>query len=76
MLVVRHRDHPGVLAAVLDAISMARINVQEMENTVFAGAEAAVARIHLEAAPSAESLEAMQRGNADILELSLITRAD
>ena len=76
MLVVRHRDRPGVLAAVLDAISTARINVQEMENTVFAGAEAAVARIHLEAAPSAESLQAMQRANADILELNLITLAD
>ena len=33
-------------------------------------------RIHLEAAPSAESLKAMERANADILELSLITLAD
>ena len=73
MLVVRHRDRPGVLAAVLDAISAARINVQEMENVVFAGAEAAVARIHLESAPAGEVLAALQRGNADILELGLIT---
>jgi D-3-phosphoglycerate dehydrogenase len=73
MLVVRHRDRPGVLAAVLDAISGARINVQEMENVIFAGAEAAVARIHLEAAPSGEVLSALQRANADILELDLIS---
>jgi D-3-phosphoglycerate dehydrogenase len=73
MLVVRHRDRPGVLAAVLDAISKARINVQEMENVIFAGAEAAVARIHLESAPAGEVLAALQRGNTDILELSLIT---
>lgn len=75
ILHVRHRDRPGVLAAVLDAISEARINVQEMENIVFAGAQAAVAHIHLEAAPSPDSLEALQRANADILELSLISLA-
>ena len=51
-LVVRHLDRPGVLASVLDAISAERINVQEMENIVFEGAEAAVARIHLETEPS------------------------
>jgi D-3-phosphoglycerate dehydrogenase len=73
MLVVRHRDRPGVLAAVLDAISSARINVQEMENVIFAGAEAAVARIHLESAPAGEVLSSLQRANPDILELSLIT---
>ena len=72
MLVVRHRDRPGVLAAVLDAISGARINVQEMENIIFAGAEAAVARIHLESAPSGEVLSNLQRANSDILELTLI----
>ena len=72
MLVVRHRDRPGVLAAVLDAISSARINVQEMENTIFSGAEAAVARIHLESPPASDVLDAMRRANADILELSLI----
>ena len=71
-LVVRHRDRPGVLASVLDVISTARINVQEMENIVFEGAEAAVARIHLESEPSAEILERMRRANADILEVSVI----
>ena len=70
-LVVRHLDRPGVLASVLDAISAARINVQEMENVVFEGAQAAVARIHLEAEPSAAVLE-QAGGNADVLEISLI----
>ena len=41
-LVVRHLDRPGVLATVLDAIKGEHINVQEMENIVFEGAEAAV----------------------------------
>ena len=47
-LVIRHLDRPGVLAAALDAISAAGLNVQEMENVVFEGGEAAVARINLE----------------------------
>jgi len=70
-LVVRHLDRPGVLAGVLDAISGARINVQEMENVVFEGAQAAVARINLETEPSAEVLE-KARSNKDVLEISLI----
>jgi len=71
-LVVRHRDRPGVLASVLDAIRAASINVQEMENIIFEGAEAAVARINLEAAPPAEVLEQLKASNADIIELSLL----
>ena len=73
-LMVRHLDRPGVLAGVLDAISGARINVQEMENIVFEGAEAAVARINLETEPSAEVLAAIRASNPHILELSLIGR--
>ncbi len=56
MIVVRHRDRVGVLAHVLNALRTAGINVQEMENIVFDGAEAAIARIHLDAAPSDDLL--------------------
>ena len=71
-LIVRHLDRPGVLASVLDAISGARINVQEMENIVFEGAEAAVAQINLENEPPGDLLDKMRAVNSDILELSLI----
>ncbi|MCC7086134.1 MAG: hypothetical protein IT427_14120 [Pirellulales bacterium] len=71
MLVVRHRDRPGVLARVLDAISTARINVQEMENVIFSGFESAVARINLESEPSQEMLSKLQQSDADIFELRL-----
>jgi D-3-phosphoglycerate dehydrogenase len=71
-LVVRHLDRPGVLASVLDAISTARINVQEMENVVFEGAEAATARIHLESEPAAEVLERLRASNPDVLEIGVI----
>ena len=72
-LVVRHRDRPGVLAQVLDAIKAEQINVQEMENIVFEGAEAAVASINLDKAPSSAMLERLGAGNADIIELNLLT---
>jgi D-3-phosphoglycerate dehydrogenase len=71
-LVVRHRDRPGVLAQVLDAIKAANINVQEMENIVFEGAQAAVARINLDNEPPREMLDKLQAGSPDIMELDLL----
>jgi D-3-phosphoglycerate dehydrogenase len=71
-LVVRHLDRPGVLAAVLDAIKSEQINVQEMENIVFEGAEAAVARINLDKAPSQATLDSLRASNADVIELSVL----
>jgi D-3-phosphoglycerate dehydrogenase len=71
-LVVRHRDRPGVLASVLNRIRAESINVQEMENIIFEGSEAAVARINLESAPPADALEELKASNEDIIELSLL----
>lgn len=71
-LVVRHLDRPGVLAAVLDSIKAEQINVQEMENIVFEGAEAAVARINLDNAPSQEQLNRLRANNANIIEIDLL----
>ncbi|HEX8707190.1 MAG TPA: 3-phosphoglycerate dehydrogenase family protein [Pyrinomonadaceae bacterium] len=75
MLVVRHRDRPGVLAHILDAIRAAEINVQEMENIIFEGSEAAVARINLESEPPRETMERLRAENPDILELNIKTIA-
>jgi D-3-phosphoglycerate dehydrogenase / 2-oxoglutarate reductase len=75
-LVVRHVDRPGVLAGVLDAIKTEHINVQEMENIVFEGAAAAVARINLDNAPSAAALDRIRQSSADIIELNLIQLAN
>src|SRR2546423_15461960 len=56
-LVVRHLDRPGVRAGVLDAIKSADINVQEMENIIFEGAEAAVARNNIDNTLPREMIE-------------------
>jgi len=71
-LVVRHLDRPGVLAGVLESLKAEQINVQEMENIVFEGAEAAVARINLDNAPSQESLRQLEASSPDIIELDLL----
>jgi D-3-phosphoglycerate dehydrogenase / 2-oxoglutarate reductase len=73
MLVVRHRDRPGVLAHVFEHLRHGEINVQETENVIFEGAQAAVARINLDRAPSDALLKQIQDGNADILDLHLVT---
>ncbi len=61
-----------MLASVLDAIKSEQINVQEMENIVFEGAEAAVARINLDNAPAREMLDRIRSESADIIELDLL----
>jgi D-3-phosphoglycerate dehydrogenase len=72
MLVVRHRDRPGVLAHVFDQLRAASINVQETENIIFAGAEAAVARINLDKRPSEAVLALITSGNEHILSVHVI----
>jgi D-3-phosphoglycerate dehydrogenase len=72
MLIVRHRDRPGVLAHVFGELRAAGLNVQETENVVFDGAEAAVARINLDAAPEPHTMEAV-RDNTHILDAQLVS---
>ena len=72
MLVVRHRDRPGVLAHVFDHLRRDNLNVQETENIVFEGAEAAVARINLDGAPSKALCDRIQTQNADVLDLQVV----
>lgn len=54
-LVVRHEDRVGVLAGVLAVLKERGYNVQDMQNQIFEGADAAAcARIMLGSAPTAE----------------------
>ena len=72
MLVVRHRDRPGVLAHVFEHLRAGDLNVQETENVIFEGAEAAVARINLDGEPPADLLNTIAAGNQDILSLYVV----
>lgn len=72
LLVVRHLNRPGVLAHVLGEIGRASINVEEMENLIFAEAKAACARIKLDDAPPPAVLERIRAGCEHILALSIM----
>lgn len=56
-LVVRHLDRVGVLAAVLGALRNDEVNVETMENVIFAGGVAACARIKLAKRPKPATLD-------------------
>lgn len=69
-LVVRHFNRVGVLAGVLDALRVAEINVEEMENAVFSGGTAAVCTLKLDEKPS-EAVMAKIRDGEDVIQASL-----
>ena len=71
-LIVRHRDKPGVLAHVFECLRSSHMNVQETDNIVFEGAQAAVARINVDRAPDAALLDDIRKGNADVLDVRLV----
>jgi D-3-phosphoglycerate dehydrogenase len=71
LLTVRHRDRVGVLAHVFGVLKAAGINVQQTENVVFAGAEAACARIQVDQGPGPAVLDDIRSGCADVLSVGL-----
>ena len=71
-LIVRHLDKPGVLASVFERLRDASINAQETENIIFEGAQAAIARINLDAAPAKELLDGIKQACPDILDMHLV----
>jgi D-3-phosphoglycerate dehydrogenase len=72
VMVVRHRDRPGVLAHVFDVLRDSHVNVQETENIIFTGAQAAVARINLDGAPTDEQVRRMKSGNPDVFDVQVV----
>jgi len=71
-LTVRHLDRVGVLAKVLDEISKANWNVQEMENVVFDEGKAACAYIRF-VGSAEEGVADRIRSMQDVLAVTLIT---
>ena len=70
MLSVRHLNLPGVLAAVFELLSHAGVNVEEMENIIYEGAEAACAKIQLDEMPTQEQIEQI-RNNVNVLSVTV-----
>jgi D-3-phosphoglycerate dehydrogenase len=71
VLVIRHRNRPGVLAHVFAVLAGAEINVEEVENIIYHGAQATLARIHLDGEPGNGAMERIKSGNTDIISVEL-----
>ena len=71
VLVIRHRNRPGVLAHVFGVLAGAAINVEEVENIIYHGAQATLARIHLDGQPGDAALDRIRSGNEDIISVEL-----
>ena len=71
VLSIRHRNRPGVLAHVFGVLAGAEINVEEVENIIYHGAQATLARIHLDGEPTNGALERIKTGNPDIISVEL-----
>jgi D-3-phosphoglycerate dehydrogenase len=70
VLTVRHLNRPGVLAHVFFTLGQAQINVEEMENIVYEGGEAASATIHLSRPPNEEHILTIRK-NPNVLGTTL-----
>src|SRR5690349_17688086 len=71
VLTIRHRNRPGVLAHVFGVLAGAAINVEEVENIIYHGAQATLARIHLDGQPEPSALSRIRDGNPDIISAEL-----
>jgi D-3-phosphoglycerate dehydrogenase / 2-oxoglutarate reductase len=71
VLSIRHRNRPGVLAHVFGVLAGGAINVEEVENIIYHGAQATLARIHLDGVPDDGALDRIRTGNTDIISVEL-----
>ena len=71
VLSIRHRNRPGVLAHVFGVLAGGAINVEEVENIIYHGAQATLARIHLDGVPDGAAVERIRTGNQDIISVEL-----
>ena len=71
VLSIRHRNRPGVLAHVFGVLAGGAINVEEVENIIYHGAHATLARIHLDGEPEDAALSRIREGNPDIISVEL-----
>ncbi len=69
-LVVRHYNKVGVIAGVLDILRAAKVNVEEMENLIFEGGQAACCTLKLDQKPG-DDLVAQINANEHILTAAL-----
>ncbi|MBL6998057.1 MAG: hydroxyacid dehydrogenase [Phycisphaerales bacterium] len=73
LLSIRHKNLPGVLAHVLDELSISGVNIEEMENVLYEGSQAACARMQLGTIPNSELINNI-KSNENIFSVTLTTQ--
>ena len=71
ILSVRHRNRPGVLANVFSVLAEARINVEEVENIIYHGAEATCARIHIDDEADSDVIQRIRTGDENVIAVDI-----
>jgi len=71
VLTVRHQNKPGVLAHVFRVLYEANVNVEEVENIAYHGAQASAARIQVSAPPSEQAIAKIREGNENVISVDL-----
>jgi D-3-phosphoglycerate dehydrogenase / 2-oxoglutarate reductase len=61
-LVVRHYNKVGVIAGVLDILRGAQVNIEEMENLIFEGGQAACCTLKLDQKPGDDVIAQINAG--------------
>lgn len=69
---IRHYDVVGVLANVLAIIKKHKINVQDMVNTIFEGAKAAVCKMKLDSEPTDAVIKEIELNKDEIINVERI----
>jgi D-3-phosphoglycerate dehydrogenase len=71
VLTVRHQNKPGVLAHVFRVLYEANVNVEEVENIAYHGAQASAARIQVSSPPSEQAVAEIRNGNENVISVDL-----
>lgn len=73
-MVVRHFDKVGVLAAILNVLQKADLNIQDMNNSIFQGGKAAVATISLSAHPGDDVVKELEALEDKVIQVTVTGR--
>ena len=71
VLTVRHQNKPGVLAHVFRVLYESKVNVEEVENIAYHGAQASAARIQVSAPLPEQAIAEIRDGNENVISVDL-----
>ena len=74
-ITIRHFNKPGVLAYVLQILSESKINVEEMQNSIYDGNQSACASLMLSKYPEKDLINKIE-SHPDVISTKLVNKKD